>query len=256
MNLLTQRVAAANSLLCVGLDPTGADEAAVAGQLRAVITQTGPFAAAFKPNLAFFLARPDGVKLLQEVRQLIPQGIPLILDGKFGDIANTAERYADFAYDVVGADGVTVNPYMGDDAIVPFARPGKLVFVLAKTSNQPTYSLQDEALVRGGTLSDRAAAVVGALSEIHESLGLVVGATQSAALRALRQSCPSQWFLVPGIGAQGGDLAATLQAGLRPDGGGLLINASRSIWQATDAGAAAQELQTQINAHRPTLIPA
>lgn len=256
MHLLTQRVAAANSLLCVGLDPAGADEAAVAGRLREVIAQTAPFAAAFKPNLAFFLARPGGVGMLQEVRALIPSNVPLILDGKFGDIANTAERYADFAYDVVGADGVTVNPYMGDDAILPFARPDKLVFVLAKTSNQPEFSLQDEELTRGGTLSERAATVVRTLDEAHGNLGLVVGATQPQIMGQMRRHCPQQWFLVPGIGAQGGDLAATLQAGLRPDGAGLLINASRSLWQAADAGAAAQELQTQINAHRATPIHA
>ena len=256
MQLLNKRAAAANSLLCVGLDPTGADETAVLGRLREVIRQTAPFAAAFKPNLAFFLARPDGVALLQEVRQLIPGDIPLILDGKFGDIANTAERYADFAYDIIGADGVTVNPYMGDDAIVPFARPGKLVFVLAKTSNKPAYSLQDEGLTRGGALSDYAAAVVRTLDETSGNLGLVVGATQPEAMAAMRQNCPQQWFLVPGIGAQGGDLAATLQAGLRPDGAGLLINASRSIWQAADAGTAAQELQDQINSHRSILLNA
>ena len=255
MKLLTQRVAAANSLLCVGLDPTGADEAAVAARLEEVIRQTAPFAAAFKPNLAFFLARPDGVKLLQQVRQLIPKDIPLLLDGKFGDIANTAERYADFAYDIIGADGVTVNPYMGDDAVLPFARPGKLVFVLAKTSNQPAHSLQDEELARGGTLSEFAADVVRQLAETHGSLGLVVGATQPAAMAGMRRRCPPLWFLVPGIGAQGGDLAATLAAGLRPDGAGLLINASRSIWQAADAGAAAQKLQKQINEHRTALIP-
>lgn len=253
MHLLAQRVAAANSLLCVGLDPTGADEAAVMARLREVIQQTAPFAAAFKPNLAFFLARLGGVGMLQQVRELIPGEIPLILDGKFGDIANTAERYADFAYEVIGADGVTVNPYMGDDAILPFARPGKLVFVLAKTSNQPAHSLQDEALTRGGTLSDYAAAVVRSLDETRGNLGLVVGATQPAAMAAMRRHCPAQWFLVPGIGAQGGDLAATLHAGLRPDGSGLLINASRSLWQAADAGAAAEELQTQINVHRAML---
>lgn len=256
MELLNQRVAAANSLLCVGLDPTGPDDAAVTKRLCEVISQTAPFAAAYKPNLAFFLARPEGVALLQRVREWIPQDIPLILDGKFGDIANTAERYADFAYDIIGADGVTVNPYMGDDAILPFARPGKLVFVLAKTSNQPTHSLQDEALARSGKLSDYAAAVVRTLDETHGNLGLVVGATQPGAMADMRRHCPQQWFLVPGIGAQGGDLAATLKAGLQPQGSGLLINASRSIWQAADAGGAAQDLQTEINAHRAPLINA
>lgn len=243
----------ANSLLCVGLDPAGADEA-VAARLREVVTQTAEFAAAFKPNLAFFLSRENGVELLRETVKRIPDDVPVILDGKFGDIANTAEHYARFAYDVIGADAVTVNPYMGDDAIVPFAQPGKMVFVLAQTSNKPAHSLQDVALTRGGYLSDLAARVARDLDQQHRNIGLVVGATHPESMRRVRQECPEQWFLVPGIGAQGGDLAATLHAGLRPDGLGLLINASRTIWQAADAGAAARELVEQINQLRPVTV--
>jgi orotidine-5'-phosphate decarboxylase len=257
MNKLLTRVATANTLLCVGLDPVG-DDAAVAQRLREVIAQAAPFAAAFKPNLAFFLSRLDGVELLKSTIAAVPADIPVILDGKFGDIANTAEHYARFAYDVVGADGVTVNPYMGDDTLRPFARPGKLVFSLAKTSNKPTHGLQDVALTRGGTLSDLAAAVARRLDEelTHAdptdaaTIGLVVGATDATALARVRAACPQQWFLVPGIGAQGGDIAATVRAGRRADGNGLLINASRSIWQAADAAAAARELMEQINEQR------
>ncbi|MBX0291453.1 orotidine-5'-phosphate decarboxylase [Hymenobacter sp. HSC-4F20] len=253
MEKLTQRVQHANSLLCVGLDPVGED-AQVARRLAEVIDQTSHYAAAFKPNLAFFLSREDGVKLLRETVQRIPESIPVILDGKFGDIANTADHYARFAYDVVGADGVTVNPYMGDDAIVPFVRPSKLVFVLAKTSNKPTHSLQDVALTRGGTLSDCAARVARQLDEEHGGIGLVVGATNAEAVARMRSLTPEQWFLVPGVGAQGGDLQATLKAGLRPDGSGLLINTSRALWQAQDAGAAARALVEQINQFRPVAV--
>ncbi|MCB2376477.1 orotidine-5'-phosphate decarboxylase [Hymenobacter sp. BT635] len=252
MEKLIQRARYANSLLCVGLDPTG-DDQQVARRLAEVIDQTSPYAAAFKPNLAFFLSREDGVKLLRETVQRIPESIPVILDGKFGDIANTADHYARFAYDVIGADAVTVNPYMGDDAIVPFARPGKMVFVLAKTSNKPVHSLQDVALTRGGYLSDCAAQVARKLDEEHGGIGLVVGATNAEAVARMRSLSPEQWFLVPGVGAQGGDLQATLRAGLRPDGSGLLINTSRALWQATDAGAAARELVEQINRFRPVL---
>ena len=252
MQKLLNRIQTANTLLCVGLDPVGDDDAAVARRLREVIAQTAPFAAAFKPNLAFFLSRADGVELLKSTISAVPDGIPVILDGKFGDIANTADHYARFAYDVLGADGVTVNPYMGDDALRPFARPGKLVFSLAKTSNQPTHGLQDAALTRGGTVADCAAAIARRLDEelADSTVGLVVGATNPAALARLRAACPRQWFLVPGIGAQGGDLAATLHAGLWADSSGLLINASRSIWEAADAGAAARDLMEQINEHR------
>jgi len=255
MQKLITRVQTANSLLCVGLDPTG-DDATAAARLREVVAETSAYAAAFKPNLAFFLSRENGVALLQATVRSIPADIPVILDGKFGDIANTAEQYARFAYDVIGADAVTVNPYMGDDAIRPFARPGKLVFSLAKTSNKPRHGLQDAALTRGGTLSDNAAHIARLLDEeLSEStIGLVVGATEPAAMVKVRAACPNQWFLVPGIGAQGGDLAATLRAGLRADGSGVLINASRSIWQAANAAAAARELMTEINQFRP--VPA
>ncbi|ALD22434.1 orotidine-5'-phosphate decarboxylase [Hymenobacter sp. DG25A] len=254
MEKLIQRVQYANSLLCVGLDPVG-DDAQVARRLAEVIDQTHDYAAAFKPNLAFFLSREDGVKLLRETVQRIPESIPVILDGKFGDIANTADHYARFAYDIIGADGVTVNPYMGDDAILPFALPGKMVFVLAKTSNKPAHSLQDVALTRGGSLSDCAARVARKLDEEHGGgIGLVVGATNAEAVGRMRAISPKQWFLVPGVGAQGGDLQATLRAGLRPDGSGLLINTSRALWQAADAAAAARELVEQINQFRPVTV--
>jgi orotidine-5'-phosphate decarboxylase len=199
MQKLLTRIQTSNSLLCVGLDPIGDDEATVAHRLRDVIAETAPYAAAFKPNLAFFLSRENGVALLQEIVRIVPTDIPVILDGKFGDIANTAEHYARFAYDVIGADGVTVNPYMGDDAIRPFARPGKLVFSLAKTSNKPKHNLQDAALTRGGNLSDMAACVARRLDEElpDATIGLVVGATEPAALARVRAACPQQWFLVP-----------------------------------------------------------
>ncbi|OGX88641.1 orotidine-5'-phosphate decarboxylase [Hymenobacter glacialis] len=256
MQKLLNRVQTANSLLCVGLDPTG-DDATVAQRLREVVAETAAYAAAFKPNLAFFLSRENGVALLQQTVQSIPDDIPVILDGKFGDIANTAEQYARFAYDIVGADGVTVNPYMGDDTIRPFGRPGKIVFSLAKTSNKPVHGLQDAAMTRGGSISDWAARLAKLMDEelTESTVGLVVGATEPETVAKLRASCPEQWFLVPGIGAQGGDLSATLRAGLRTDGSGLLINSSRGIWQAKDAGAAARQLQEEINQHRVVTSP-
>ncbi|WP_151086548.1 orotidine-5'-phosphate decarboxylase [Hymenobacter baengnokdamensis] len=247
MQKLLTRVAQANTLLCVGLDPTGSDED-VTRRLPQVVAETAPYAAAFKPNLAFFLSRDNGVQLLRQTIASVPAGIPVILDGKFGDIANTAMHYAQFAYDVLGADAVTVNPYMGADAVVPFARPGKFVFALAKTSNQS--AVQDAILQTGEPVSDFTARMLADLDATHHNIGLVAGATNAAALGRLRQLCPTQWFLVPGIGAQGGDLAAVLKAGLLAAGGGLLINASRSIWQAEDAGAAARELMNEMNEHR------
>ena len=255
MQKLLSRIETANSLLCVGLDPVG-DDQAVAQRLREVVAETSAYAAAFKPNLAFFLSRENGIAMLKTTVASIPADIPVILDGKFGDIANTAEQYAHFAYEIIGADAVTVNPYMGDDAIRPFAKPGKLVFSLAKTSNKPLQGLQDLMLANGGMVSDNAAQIARLLDEeiTDSTIGLVVGATEPTALARVRAACPQQWFLIPGIGAQGGDLAATLQAGLRADGSGVLINASRSIWQAANAGAAAKELMEEINQYR--VVPA
>ena len=251
MNKLLTRVASANSLLCVGLDPTGSDEE-VTHRLAQVIAETAPYAAAFKPNLAFFLSRGNGTQLLRQAVAAVPDGIPVILDGKFGDIAHTAAHYAQFAYDVVGADAVTVNPYLGADAVLPFARPGKFVFALAKTSNHSP--VQDALLQTGQPVSDFTASMLAELDASYGNIGLVVGATDAAALARLRQLCSTQWFLVPGIGAQGGNLAAVLAAGLLPDGTGLLINTSRSIWQAEDAGAAARELMNEINEHRAVAV--
>jgi orotidine-5'-phosphate decarboxylase len=131
---------------------------------------------------------------------------------------------------------------------VPFARPGKFVFALAKTSNQS--AVQDAVLQSGEPVSEFTAKMLADLDATHRNIGLVAGATNAAVLGRLRQLCPTQWFLVPGIGAQGGDLAAVMAAGLLADGTGLLINASRSIWQAEDAGAAARELMNEINEHR------
>ncbi|MGI4871332.1 MAG: orotidine-5'-phosphate decarboxylase [Janthinobacterium lividum] len=253
MQKLLSRVAQANSLLCVGLDPTGSDDD-VTRRLPQVIAETAPYAAAYKPNLAFFLSRENGVQLLRQVVRSVPAGIPVILDGKFGDIANTAMHYAQFAYDIIGADAVTVNAYMGADAVLPFARPDKFVFALAKTSNQSP--VQDAQLQSGQVVSDFTAQLLADLDATHghQNIGLVAGATDAAALGRLRQLCSQQWFLVPGIGTQGGDLAAVLSAGLMADGGGLLINASRGIWQAADAGAAARALREQINEHRVVLV--
>jgi orotidine 5'-phosphate decarboxylase subfamily 2 len=256
MQKLLTRVQNLNSLLCVGLDPTG-DDATVVRRVHEVVAETSEYAAAFKPNLAFFLSRDNGVALLEKTVRRIPAEIPVILDGKFGDISTTAEHYASFAYDIIGADAVTVNPYMGDDTIRPFSRPGKMVFSLAKTSNKPQHGLQDAAMTRGGSISDWAARLAKLMDEelTESTIGLVVGASEPDTVAKLRATCPEQWFLVPGIGAQGGDLSATLRAGLRTDGSGLLINSSRGIWQAKNAGAAARELMEQINQFRTVTSP-
>ncbi len=254
-DFLESRVRAANSLLCVGLDSRADSVSALRDECFRMIDATHEYAAAFKPNSAFFEAHgPEGMRALQEVIARVPQGIPVILDAKRGDIGDTSEAYAKAAFDVYAAHCITVSPYLGSDAIAPFmARADRGIFVLCKTSNKGAdefqrlriqskeYRAQNES-----ELFEMVAARAQAWNGLN-NVGLVVGATDPAALAQVRAAAPSLWFLVPGIGAQGGDLEAALKAGLRDDGMGLLINASRSIARASDPAAEARRLRDEMN---------
>lgn len=250
---LERRARSANTLLCVGLDPRPGPDAG-AEQARAeclrLIAATRELAAAYKPNSAFFEALgAPGLAALADVIAAVPPDIPVILDAKRGDIAGSSSAYARAAFDTLGAGAVTVNPYLGGDALAPFLeRADRGVFVLCKTSNPGADEFQglDTAQGRLFEVVARRAQAWNA----HANVGLVVGATDPARLARIRVLAPDLWFLVPGIGAQGGDLAATLQAGLRADRSGLLINASRSLASAPDPGFAARALRDQINALR------
>jgi orotidine-5'-phosphate decarboxylase len=234
-----------NSLLCVGLDPEGDRlPATLAGErrsyfafCRAVIDATAPFTCAFKPQFAHFAAasRLDELRALcHHIRRNHPQHL-LILDAKRGDIGSTAAYYAREAFAVYEADAVTVNPYLGGDTLIPFTEdPAHGVFILCKTSNPGSDDLQ--ALeINGRPLYQHVAELAAGPWNAHGNVGLVAGATYPDELRAVRALAPKLPLLVPGIGAQGGDLAATLAAGLDADGGGLLINSSRGILYA-DSG--------------------
>jgi uridine monophosphate synthetase len=261
---LEARAQAATSLLCVGLDPHPEllpDHSASAARefcLR-LIDATADFACAFKPNSAFFEALgSQGYVALAEIIVHVPRGIPVILDAKRGDIASTAEAYARSAFDVLGATAITLSPYLGYDSIEPFIRrPERGAFILCKTSNPGADEFQN--LWAGGRPLYEAVAERVMTWNAAGNVGLVVGATDPQALARVRQLAPDAWFLVPGVGAQGGDLAAAVQAGLRADGMGLLINASRSIATASDPGHEARRLRDAINAasiHRPSAQPA
>jgi uridine monophosphate synthetase len=241
---------ARNSLLCVGLDPRSNDANAAREFCFRVIDATAEFALAFKANSAFFeVFGAEGIGVLRDVIAHVPTGIPVILDAKRGDIADTSEAYARAAFDRLGARAITVNPYLGRDALAPFlARPDCGVFVLAKTSNPGSDDFQSLQIGKSAlyeTVARRACEW-----NVNGNLGLVVGATDPAALARVRTVAPNLWFLVPGIGTQGGDLPAAIQAGLRADGLGLLFNASRSIADAPVPRVAASELRDQINKHR------
>jgi uridine monophosphate synthetase len=183
---------------------------------------------------------------LREVIAHVPKGIPVILDAKRGDIPDTSRAYARAAFDTLGAHAITVNPYLGHDAITPFLeQPERGVFLLSKTSNPGADEFQCLG-TPSGTLFEMVAERAHTWN-VNNNLGLVVGATDPSALARVRTVAPELWFLVPGIGAQGGDLKAALSAGLRRDGLGLLINVSRAIADAADPGSKARQLRDEIN---------
>jgi uridine monophosphate synthetase len=255
-DLLTVRIRQIDSLLCIGLDPRADSAAAARDDCLRLIEATAPFAAAFKPNAAFFEALgPEGWAALREVIARVPPGIPVILDAKRGDIADTAEAYARSAFDELGAHAITASPYLGGESLTPFLnRPECGVFVLCKTSNPGAGELQSLAVVRAIhelplQLYEYVAQRAQTWSR-HDNVGLVVGATDPAALERVRAVAPGLWFLVPGVGAQGGDLAAALRAGLRADGLGMLINVSRAVATAPDAAEAARQWRDEIRGQR------
>ena len=256
-DFLTQRVNTANSLLCVGLDPRTATVHEAYAECVRLIDATHEFAAIYKPNSAFFeVFGPDGMHALQEVIAHVPRDIPVLLDAKRGDIGDTSVAYAKAAFDVYKAHAMTVSPYLGRDAVEPFiARADHGAFILCKTSNPGSDDFQKLTLDAHGTsrwLAEHVAATVQTWNE-KNNVGLVVGATDPAAMRRVRAAAPDLWYLVPGIGAQGGDLEATLQAGLRPDGMGLLISTSRSLARAKNPAADAHQLRDAINLVRDTV---
>lgn len=255
---LTRRVHAVDSLLCVGLDPHRAelDEDSAEGALRfclKLIEETKEVAAAYKPNAAFFeVYGAEGWVALQKTIDKIPDDIPIVLDAKRGDIGSTSEAYARAAFEGLKADSVTVSPYLGADGVQPFLKdPSKGAFVLCKTSNPGSQDFQALELPTGEPLYVRVAKVCcEQWAKEHKNAGLVVGATDVDALRILREAVPDVWFLSPGIGAQGGDLAAALEAGLRPDGLGVLLPISRGISKAENRKEAAEAFRKEINAVR------
>lgn len=261
--LLEERIRSVNSLLCVGLDPHPSDlptqtaEATRDFCLR-LIEATADIAAAFKPNAVFFeVFGAAGWAALQEVVNAIPKGVPIILDSKRGDIASTAEAFARSAFETLGVHSITLNPYLGRDAVQPFLKnPARGVFLLCKTSNPGSSDLQDLAL-NGENRQLRLYEKVALLAQqwnIHNNLGLVVGATFPEALQRIRQLAPDLWILSPGVGAQGGDLEAALRAGMRKDGMGLLLPISRAISRSPNPRQAAIEIRDAIQEQRQAIL--
>jgi orotidine-5'-phosphate decarboxylase len=252
-------------LVCVGLDP---DLAKLPRDLvnepeplfafnRRIVDATADLAAAYKPQIAFYSALGKEAALVASIRYIrerAPHAL-VILDAKRADIGNTAEAYASEAFERYAADAVTVNPYMGEDSVRPFlARPDRGAILLCRTSNPGARDFQD-LLVDGQPLYKRVAERAAAEWNAQQNLMLVVGATYPAEMAELRRAHPQLSFLVPGIGAQGGDLDSTLAAGLNAAGAGLLINSSRGIIYAGGGTApairaAAADLHAGINRGR------
>jgi len=257
---LEASIAKRDSLLCVGLDPVPAlvpdKYSSIAEFGKAIVEATRDLACCFKPNIAFYEALgEEGMAALKATLACIPEDIPVILDAKRGDIASTAEAYARAVFDNIGADAVTINPYLGSDGVQPFlAAPDKGVFVLCKTSNPSAGEVQD--WTQGGIPLYRHIADLACEWSGEREIGLVIGATYPEALADIRVQARNAWFLIPGIGSQGGELAPVLQSGLRADGLGVIINASRSIIYAANPREAALKLRAEINAQRGQVLAA
>ncbi len=246
--LLDQRAHAVQSLLCVGLDPhpdllSGPTAAAAKEFCLRIVRETAEVALAFKPNIAFFEAfGSEGLRALAEViAECRGRTVPVILDAKRGDIGDTSKAYARMAFEILDADAVTVNPLMGGDSVAPFLeKEERGAFILCRTSNPGAAELQLR-YVDGIPLFERVVELAKSWNT-RANVGLVVGATDPAAVGRVRMLAPDMWLLVPGVGAQGGDLRAALDAGLRSDGLGMLINVSRSLAKAENPRAEAEGL--------------
>lgn len=242
---------ARSSHVCVGLDPDpGRLPDGAAGALRfcrEVVERTQDHAACYKPNAAFWAQYGiDGWRALTEVRMSIPDDIPVILDAKLADIGSTMAAYARGVFEVLDMDAVTAHAYHGEDSLREFTHyADRGVYVVCRTSNPGAADLQE--LDAGGEPLYLRVAELAARVNDNANVGLVVGATAPAQVGEVRahSSLP---FLVPGVGAQGGDLEGSVRAAWNGDEASVLINASRSVLYADDPGEAARQLKEQINA--------
>ncbi len=243
--------ARSNSSLCVGLDPDPSKlpphllakhdiPTAILKFCQDIVTATAEFACSFKPQIAYFAsqrAERELEALIKFIHDTHPS-IPVVLDAKRGDIGSTAEHYAREAFDRYQADAVTVSPYMGFDSIEPYlAYANKGVIMLCRTSNAGGSDLQALNIQSSAPLKvyEHVAMLANSAWNRSGQLGLVVGATFPAELARVRELAPQLPLLIPGVGAQGGDVLATVQAGKRADGHGMMINSSRAILYA-DSG--------------------
>ncbi len=259
-----------SSSLVVGLDPnpallpdeTGKSPEKIFDFLMQIIDATKDLVCGYKPNLAFYLSLgSEGLKILEKLRENIPENIPIILDGKFGDVGHTSEKYAEFASEIVRADAITLNPYMGKDVAAPFIERGTGVFLLCATSN-PSYSDVEAILVGQIPFYEKIAQISVVWSNYFDTrFGLVVGATHPSVFENIRISAPETPFLIPGIGAQGGNLEGASKFGTTNDGIPPIIVSARGILYASHgkdfaqaARNAAIELRNKIDNQQGSIL--
>jgi len=252
------------SLLCVGLDPDPdlmPRGLSVVEFNRAIIEATADLVCAYKPNIAFYEALGEaGLETLLRTRDFIPTDVPVIIDAKRGDIGNTARAYAKTLFDLYGFDAVTLNPYLGFDSVEPFLKyETRGIFILCRTSNTGAGDFQSLRCEtpRGLRFLYEIVADKAREWDILRNIGLVIGATYPEELKNIREQHPRMPFLIPGIGAQGGDLYLTVKHALNPEGGGFIINSSRQILYASSgkdfseaARKVALRLRDEINRYR------
>jgi uridine monophosphate synthetase len=247
-----------NTLLCIGLDPRVSPENGespadlIIKQNKKIIEETAPYAACFKPNIAFYeIYGPEGLRALEETLKLIPSNIPVIMDSKRGDIGSTAEAYADSIFGHYNVGCTTLSPYMGRDAVDPFLKWEDLgVFLLCRTSNPGAKAIQD-LMVGDKTLYEYMAQE---LTSWSDRVGLVVAGNDIPAMAKVREITPDAWFLAPGIGAQGGDMKEAVEAGMRADGLGILPNVSRAVANSENPGEEARKFRDEMNAARDAVL--
>lgn len=251
------------SLLCVGLDPDPAKMPDGIGPFefnRDIVDATADLVCAYKPNLAFYEALGQaGHEALRRTLRHIPDTVPVIADAKRGDIANTAAAYARALFEELGFDAATANPYLGEDSLEPFlSYRDRGVFVLCRTSNPGSADFQELICEYEGSRRPlyEIVALRAASWNRHGNLGLVLAATYPQDLAAVRRCHPETPFLIPGVGAQGADIARTVRSGVDARGRGMIINSSRQVLYASRganfaiaAREAAASLRDEINRH-------
>lgn len=261
---LESAVSKNNSLVCIGLDPDPdifSDAESVFEFNRAIIDATSDLVCAYKPNFAFYEAfGTQGFTALKETVDYIPKDIPVIGDAKRGDIGNTARAYARSIFDNFNFDAATINPYMGSDSVAPFIEyRNKGIFILCRTSNAGSGDFQSLNCVADGRSIPLFQMVADRASQWnkHGNVGLVVGATYPEELQLLREIYHDMLFLIPGVGAQGGDLEKAVCNGRDDKGRGIIINSARQIIYAsrgadfaTAARKAAMDLRDRISSFR------